>query len=64
MKKICLGKRLRSSDGDRQFLMPLSEFERHAECIATDGSYIYLRRSLPRATASSLPALGSFCPSR
>ena len=26
------------------FLMPLlgfSEFERHAECIATDGSYIY-----------------------
>jgi hypothetical protein len=30
------------------FLMPLSEFERRAECIAADGSYIYLRRSLPR----------------
>jgi two-component sensor histidine kinase len=32
------------------FLMPLLAFfvfERHAKCIATDGSYIYLRRSLP-----------------
>jgi hypothetical protein len=30
------------------FLMPLSEFERRAECIAIDGSYIYLRHALPR----------------
>jgi hypothetical protein len=29
-------------------LLGFSHFERRAECIATDGSYIYLRGSLPR----------------
>ena len=29
-------------------LLGVSDFERRAECAATDGSYIYLRRSLPR----------------
>jgi hypothetical protein len=49
-KKYAWVRGCEAPDGDRQFLMPLlgfSDFERRAECISTDGSYIYLTPLAP-----------------